>query len=67
MEVLRGMYVLYGHIAQFRYALKRYTATGNLEAIVVRNVLLRIAVWASAGSLVSFVWGLYFARQARTF
>jgi len=31
----------------------------------MRNVLLRIAVWASAGSLVSFVWGLYFAKASK--
>jgi hypothetical protein len=28
----------------------------------VRNVLVRIAVWASAGLLASLGWGLYFAK-----
>jgi hypothetical protein len=31
----------------------------------MRNVLLRIAVWASAGYLVSVGWGLYFAERSK--
>jgi hypothetical protein len=31
----------------------------------VRNVLLRIAVWASVGFLVSLGWGLYFAKTSK--
>jgi hypothetical protein len=33
------------------------------EAMAVRNVLVRIAIWASAGFLVSLGWGLYFATR----
>lgn len=31
----------------------------------MRNVLLRIAVWASVGFLVSLGWGLYFAKISK--
>ena len=31
----------------------------------MRNVLVRITVWASAGFLVSLGWGLYFARASK--
>src|SRR5438045_3734279 len=30
--------------------------------IAMRNVLIRIAVWASAGFLISLGWGFYFAN-----
>lgn len=31
----------------------------------MRNVLVRISVWASAGFLVSLGWGLYFAKASK--
>lgn len=31
----------------------------------MRNVLIRIGLWASAGALVSLGWGLYFARASK--
>jgi hypothetical protein len=48
-----------------RHALERTMVLAHLEPIAVRNVLLRIAVWVSAGFLVSFGWGLYFAKTTK--
>ena len=37
-----------------------------IEAIVMRNVVIRIAVWASVGFLVSVSWGFYFANANKS-
>jgi hypothetical protein len=37
-----------------------------IEAIVMRNVVIRIAMWASVGLLVSVGWGFYFANANKS-
>jgi hypothetical protein len=41
--------------------LSKRAYTAGVEAMAMKNTLIRIAMWASAGFVVSLGWGFYFA------